>query len=101
MMSLILLNSRMQNMPAFDSVDRRNVEVIGSKLALRIFDEYANILRCMYSTRYRGGPSGTGSSIEGPKIPETSAPSLIRSLESGRPDNFRRRIDRNRKGGDT
>ena len=85
----------------FFQVPEASIEAIGSKLALRIFDEYANILRCMYSTRYRGGPSGTGSSTEGPKIPETSVPFLIRSLESGRPDNFRSRGDRNRKGGDT
>ena len=63
----------------FFQVPEASIEVIGSKLALRIFDEYANILRCMYSTRYRGGPSGTRSSTEGPKIPETSSPSLIRS----------------------
>ncbi len=52
----------------------------------------------MYITRFRGGSTGTGSSNEGPQIPEASSLSLIRSLESGRPDNFRRRIDGNRKG---
>jgi hypothetical protein len=46
-------------------------------------------------TRFRGGSSGTGSSTEGPQIPDTSVPSLIRSLESGCPDNFRRHIERN------
>ncbi len=53
-----------------------------------------------YDYWFRVDSSGTGSSTEGPQIPETSVPSLIRSLESGRPDNFRRRMEGNRKGRD-
>ena len=68
---------------------------------MKIFDEYSNILRYMYSTRFRGGSSGTGSSTEGPQIPETSVPSLIRCLESGHTDNFRRRTSGRKEGRDT
>jgi hypothetical protein len=85
----------------FFQVPEARIETIGSKLALRIFDEYPNILRYVYITRFRGGSSGTGSSTEGPQIPEVSVLSLIRSLESGLPDNFRRRTERNKRGKDT
>ena len=46
----------------FFQVPEASIESIGSKLAMRIFDEYANILRCMYSTRFNGGSTGTGTS---------------------------------------
>jgi hypothetical protein len=75
----------------FFRVPEANIEAIGSKLSMKIFDEYANILRCMYSTRFNGDPSRTGSSHEDNPTPENPPPFLIRSLESGRPDKFRRR----------
>ena len=43
-----------QNLKFFQ-VPETSIESIGSKLAMRIFDEYANILKCMYSTRFNGG----------------------------------------------
>ena len=43
----------------FFRVPEANIEAIGSKLATKIFDEYANILRCMYSVRFNGDPSRT------------------------------------------
>jgi hypothetical protein len=52
----------------FFQVPDTSIETIGSKLTMRIFDEYANILRCMY----------------------------IRSLESGHPDKFRKRATGNK-----
>ncbi len=85
----------------FFQVQEASIEVIGSKLATKIFDEYANILRCMYSTRFTGDPSRTGSSHEDNPIPENPSPPLIRSLESGRPDKFRRRTKGTREGKDT
>jgi hypothetical protein len=86
----------------FFQVPEVSIEVIGSKLVMRIFDEYLNILRCMYNVRFNGDPSRTGSSHEGHPIPETPTPSsLIRSLESGNPDKFRRRISGSREGKDT
>jgi hypothetical protein len=83
----------------FFQVPEASIEAIGSKLAMRIFHEYAHILRCMYSTRFSGGSSGTGFSSEDPQLPKTSTPSLIRSLESGRPDKFRRRTGAIKEGG--
>ena len=82
----------------FFQVPEVSIESIGSKLAMRIFDEYANILRCMYSIRFNGDSSGTGSSHRDPSSPETPTPPLIRSLESGRPDKFRKRVKRNKEG---
>ena len=46
----------------------------------------------MYSTRFNGGPVKVGSSLEDQPTPESVTPSLIRTLESGRPDKFRKRI---------
>ena len=66
-------------------VPEASIESIGSKLAMRIFDEYANILKCMYRTRFNGAPPGQGTSLEAQPTPETVTPSLIRTLESGGP----------------
>ena len=46
----------------FFQVPEARIESIGSKLAMRIFDEYTNILRYIYSTRFNGGSTGTGTS---------------------------------------
>ena len=80
----------------FFQVPEASIETIGSKLVMKMFDEYANILRCMYSTRFTGDLSRTGSSLDDHPIPETPTPSLIRSLESGRPDKFRKRTKGNK-----
>ena len=85
----------------FFQVPEASIEAIGSKLVMKIFDEYANILRCMYSTRFNGDPSRTGSSHEDNPTPGNPFPPLIRSLESGRPDKFRRRINGSKEGKDT
>ena len=69
----------------FYQVPEASIESIGSKLAMRIFDEYANILKCMYRTRFNGAPPGQGTSLEAQPTPETVTPSLIRTLESGGP----------------
>ena len=44
----------------FFQVPEASIESIGSKLAMRIFDENANILKCMHSTRFNGGSTGAG-----------------------------------------
>jgi hypothetical protein len=69
----------------FFQVREASIEAIGSKLDMRIFDEYANILRCMYSTRFSGGSSGTGSSPEDQPIPKTST---LPSLDPWNPDDL-------------
>ena len=38
----------------FFEVPSGSIEPIRVKLAMKIFDEYANILKCMYSIRYNG-----------------------------------------------
>ena len=84
-----------QNLKFFQ-VPETSIESIGSKLAMRIFDEYANILKCIYSARFNGGSIGAGSSPEDQQTPETTTPTLIRSLESAgveRLDKFRKRTN--------
>ena len=75
----------------FYQVPEASIESIGSKLAMRIFDEYANILKCMYSTRFNGGSTRAGTSSEAQPTPNADTPSLISTLETGRPDKFRKR----------
>ena len=55
-----------------------------TKLGERIFDECANTFNCMYSCRFSGGATGLG------RNPRSSTLPLLRSLETGRPDKFRR-----------
>ena len=82
----------------FFQVPEASIESIGSKLAMRIFDEYANILRCMYSIRFNGDSSGAGSSHRNPSSSETPTPPLIRSLDTGCPNKFRKRVKRSTEG---
>ena len=42
----------------FFQVPEESIEAIGSKLVMKIFNEYANILRCMYNTRFNWDPLG-------------------------------------------
>jgi len=46
---------------AYFKVPQAGIESIRSKLALKIFDEYANILKGMYSTRFSGCPKDNGT----------------------------------------
>jgi hypothetical protein len=39
----------------FFKVPETSIESINSKLTMRVFDVYTNILKCMYSTRFNGG----------------------------------------------
>ena len=45
---------------AYFKIPPAGIESIRSKLALKIFDEYANILKGMYSTRFNGCPENKG-----------------------------------------
>ena len=73
-------------------VPEASIESIRSKLDMRIFDESTNILKCMYSTRFNGCTSRSGTSTEVHSTPDTTKPSLISTLEIGRPDKFGKRI---------
>ena len=50
-----------------------------------------NILKYMYSTRFKGGSTRTDTSLEAQTNPITVTPSLISTLETGHPDKFRKR----------
>ena len=52
-----------QNLKFF-KVPEASIQSIYSKLAMRVFDVYANILKCMYSTRFGGGSTKSEPSPE-------------------------------------
>ena len=85
------LNEQDLRKSCFSLVPEASIESIGSKLDMRIFDEYANILKYMYSIRFNGVSTRVGTSLETQPTPETDTPSLISTLKSGRPDKFRKR----------
>ena len=77
------------------------IETIRSKLVLKLFDEYANILKGMYSTRFNGCPtdgnvsSHTDPDPNGPISPSSSPskPDILITL--GVPRKRKRGIERN------
>ena len=89
-------------------VPSMSVELIRTKLAMTIFDEYANILKGMYSTRFNGradlggtsarpdtGRSDTG---EAPARPARGPmPPLINSPTVWQPNKIRKRKERGSK----
>ena len=48
----------------FVNVSTASIQSIYSKLAMRVFDVYANILKCMYITRFSGGTTGSEASAD-------------------------------------
>ena len=73
----------------FFKVPEASIESIYSKLTMRVFDVYANILKCMYSTRFSGGPSKLEASPEAQPTPIVVTP-LIRTIDTSRPDKNKR-----------
>jgi hypothetical protein len=61
----------------FFNVPEASIQSIYSKLAMRVFDVYANILKCMYSTRFRGGPTRLEDSPEAQPTPIFVTPSFV------------------------
>jgi hypothetical protein len=53
----------------FFGVPEASISSIYSKLAMRTFDVYANILKCMYSTRFNGGATGSEASADAQLTP--------------------------------
>jgi hypothetical protein len=74
----------------FFNVMETSIQSIYSKLAMRVFDVYANILKCMYSTRFRGGSTRSETSPEDQPTPIVVTP-LIRTIHTSRPDKYKRR----------
>jgi hypothetical protein len=61
-------------------VPQSGIDSIRSKLAFKIFDEYANILKGMYSTRFNGHPHNKDDHDQMDTVPGGTSPPLITSL---------------------
>ncbi len=57
---------------------------------MRVFDVCVNILKCMYSTRFRGGPTRLETSQESQPAPIVVTP-LIRTMVTFHPDKYKKR----------
>ena len=67
---------------AYFKVPEADIDSIRSKLDLKIFDEYANILKGMYSTRFNGRPKINGDHDQMDTTPDGPSPPFITSLQS-------------------
>ncbi len=68
-------------------VPQAGIDSIRSKLDLKIFDEYANILKGMYNTRFNGHPKErvtmtTGDHDQMDTAPGGTSPPLITSVST-------------------
>ena len=92
-------------------VPSASIDSIRTKLAMTIFDEYANILKGMYSIRFNGRSDLGGTSArpdtgrsdygEAPARPARDPmPPLINSLTAWQPNKIRKRQEREKKGED-
>ena len=59
---------------------QEDIESIRSKLTFKIFDEYANILKGMFSTRFNGCPKDSDSPVQEDWVPCGSIPPLRHHL---------------------
>ncbi len=66
---------------AYFKVPQTGIDSIRSKLTLKIFDEYANILKGMYSTRFNGRLERKGDHNQMDTAPGGPSPPLITSLQ--------------------
>ena len=72
-----------------------SIEPIHAKLAMKIFDEYANILKGMYRIRCNGRSDHGGT----PACPAWgSTPPIIKSLTAWQPNKVRKHKERDKKG---
>ena len=83
----------------FFNVPEASIHSIYSKLAMRVFDVYANIHKyiCMHSTRFSGGSKRSEASPEAQPTPIVFTP-LIRTIDTSRPDKHKRRRKESREG---
>ena len=84
----------------FFGVPQASISSIYSKLAMRTFDVYANILKCMYSTRFSGDATGSEASADAQLTPcvDTALTHPINTLPQ--PDKYKRRKRESPKEGD-
>jgi hypothetical protein len=75
----------------FFGVPEASISSLYSKLAMRTFDVYANILKCMYSTRFNGGTTRSEASSDAQPTPgvDTSFTHPINTLPQS--DKYKRR----------
>jgi hypothetical protein len=83
---------------AYFKVPQAGIDSIRSKLAFKIFDEYANILKGMYSTRFNGHPKNKGDHDQMDTAPGGPSPPLITSLQAWQPNKIRRQKEKEKKG---
>jgi hypothetical protein len=81
-------------------VPEARFDSVYSKLAMRSFDVYANILKCMYSTRHSGGATRSEAPSDDQPTPcvVTSLTHPINTLPQ--PDKYKRRKKESPKGRD-
>jgi hypothetical protein len=74
----------------FFRVPEASINSIYSKLAMRAFDVYVNVLNCMYITRFSGGVTRSETSSDSQPTPfvVTSLTHTVDTLP--KPDNFKR-----------
>ena len=78
------------NMKLF-GVPEVSIGSIYSKLTMRTFDVYANVLKCMYSTKFSGGETRSEASSDAQPTPFVVT-SLTRTIDTlPKPDKFKRR----------
>ena len=73
----------------FFNVTEASIQSIYSKLPLRVFDLYVNILKYMYITRFSGGPTRSEASPEVQPTPIVVTP-LIRTMVTFCPDKYKK-----------
>jgi hypothetical protein len=83
---------------AYFKVPQEGIESIRSKLVFKIFDEYANILEDMYSTRFNGHPKTNDDHNQMDTVPSGPLPPLITSLQDCQPNNIRCQTEKDKKG---
>jgi hypothetical protein len=75
----------------FFRVPEASINSIYSKLAMRVFDVYANTLKCMYSIRFSGGTTKSEASSDA-QPPPSVVTSLTHTIDTlPKPDHFKRR----------
>jgi hypothetical protein len=78
-------------------VPHAGIDSIRSKL-FKIFDEYANILKGMYSTRFNWRPKNKGDHDQMDTAPGGPSPPLITSLQAWQPNKIRCQKEKEKKG---
>jgi hypothetical protein len=75
-----------------------DIECIRSKLGFKMFDEFANILKGMYSTRFNGRPTNNGDHDQMDTTPNGPLPPLINSFQACQATNIRHQKEKEKKG---